>query len=427
MCESVKMSAECILGNNIDVLKTFEENTIDSIITDPPYGLKFMGKKWDYDVPAQEVWEECVRVLKPGGHLLSFFGTRTYHRGTIKIEDAGFEIRDQCGWMYGNGFPKGIDISKAIDKKHGAKRTLISGTPKPSEFAGKFDQRSSQDREKYGNPITDAAQQFNGWNTTLKPAWEPIVLARKPIEEDTIVDNVLRYGTGGLNINACRIGTADDMNPNDFDDSKRTAPKFSGILNSGQDGQYRNRQGQVPNGRWPANIIHDGSEEVLTLFPESKGQMGKSSDIQRTQNICSGQTSNNNKEYIPRNDNGSAARFFYCAKASKKDRDEGCYHLPLTKCGMMEDDNYPIKTGSGNLRETQRHNNHPTVKPTELMRYLCKLITPPGGTVLDPFMGSGSTGKAALLEGFNFIGIEIEPEYYNIAKMRTSQTSFQVN
>jgi DNA modification methylase len=414
------MSAECILGNNLDVLKTFKDNIIDSIITDPPYGLKFMGKKWDYDVPAQEVWEECLRVLKPGGHLLSFFGTRTYHRGVIKIEDAGFEIRDQCGWMYGNGFPKGINISKAIDKKEGAERVLISGTPKPSEYAGKFDQRSSKDREVYGNPVTPNAQLYDGWNTTLKPAWEPIVLARKPIEEDTIVDNVLKYGTGGLNIDACRIGTADDMNPNDFDDSKRTAPKFSGILNGGNDGQFLSRIGEVPNGRWPANIIHDGSDEVLALFPESKGQLGKSTDSQRSQNNCYGTTSDNNKEYVPRNDSGSAARFFYCAKASKKDRDEGCSNLPLTKCGLMEDDNYPIKTGSGNLRNTQRHNIHPTVKPTNLMRYLCKLITPPGGTILDHYMGSGSTGKAAILEGFNFIGIENELEYYNIAMMRTN-------
>jgi len=420
------MSAKCILGNNVEVLKTFNENSIDSIVTDPPYGLKFMGKKWDYDVPNQEIWDECLRVLKPGGHLLSFFGTRTYHRGVITIEDAGFEIRDQCGWMYGNGFPKGMNISKAIDKKMGAKRELISGTPKPSEYAGKFDQRSSKDREIYGNPVTELAQCFDGWNTTLKPAWEPLVLARKPFSEDTVVDNVILHGTGGLNIEACRVGTADDMNPNDFDDSKRTAPKYSGILNNGKEGQFRNSDGEIPNGRWPANIIHDGSEEVLEVFPITKPSKSNPRFNKARENIAKG------KEYdrigYGHDDNGgSAARFFYCAKASKKDRDEHCSDLPLTKCGLLEDDNYPIKTGSGNLRDTKRHNTHPTVKPTELMRYLCKLITPRGGTVLDPFMGSGSTGKAALLEGFNFIGIEIEPEYYNIAKIRTSQTSLMVN
>lgn len=387
------MNIRLELGDCIEYLMQMEDNCVDSVITDPPYGLKFMGKKWDYDVPTVDVWEECLRVIKPGGHLLSFFGTRTYHRGVVRIEDAGFEIRDQLAWMYGSGFPKGQDISKAIDKKMGAKRVLISGTPKPTEYSGKFDQRSSSEREIYSGPVTCVAQAYDGWNTTLKPAWEPIVVARKPPRGLTVVENVIEYGTGGLNIGECRVEYKGDMLPPKVE----RGPKIKNTWSS-----YADKTGEVgwtgvPEGRWPANVIHDGSDEVVGLFPDSKGQQGKSGGRQRTFENCHGAPSGEDIEYIPRNDKGSAARFFYCAKASKKDRDSG------TREGLP--------------------NNHPTVKPTELMRYLCRLVTPKQGTVLDPFMGSGSTGKAAVIEGFGFIGIERDPQYYDIAKARIEYES----
>jgi site-specific DNA-methyltransferase (adenine-specific) len=344
-------------GDCLDILPTIEANSIDSIVTDPPYGLSFMGKDWDYGVPGVHFWVEALRVAKPGAFLLAFGGTRTFHRLTVAIEDAGWEIRDCIGWLYGSGFPKSLNVG-------------------------------------------------NGFGTALKPAWEPIIVARKPIV-GTVANNVLKYGTGAMNIDASRIGTKTELHSQ----SKESAA-HNGIY-----GKYSGLETQTVNkGRFPANIIHDGSDEVLAVFPVNKSTIDKSNHAGRIG--TSTFTGNKQVERIQRGDSGSAARFFYCAKASKQDRDEGCGELPLSDCGMMEDDNYPIKTGSGNLRETKRHNNHPTVKPTNLMRYLCKLVTPPGGTILDPFMGSGSTGKAAALEGFRFIGIELESDYTEIAGRR---------
>jgi predicted RNA methylase len=371
-----------VQGDCLEALKAIPDNSVDSVVTDPPYGLSFMGKKWDYDVPSVEVWAECLRVLKPGGHLLAFAGTRTQHRMACRIEDAGFEIRDMIAWVYGSGFPKSLDVSKSIDKRkdwaslkklgaaikvarnalgisqsEAARRVGLIGEgeslggggfmwfetgrlptreewPRVKaalELGDNFDAAfEAAEREVVGvqknamsgwdmdggtrfadrnitAPATEAARQWQGWGTALKPALEPITVARKP-QAGTVAANVLEHGTGALNVEGCRVG-----------------------------------------GRWPANLIHDGSEEPAALL-------------------------------------GDAARFFYCAKASRSDRGEG--------------------------------NNHPTVKPTDLMRYLCRLVTPPGGTVLDPFMGSGSTGKAAMLEGFRFIGIERDAEYIKIAQAR---------
>lgn len=292
------------LGNCLEVLKGIPDNSVDSIVTDPPYGLSFMGKKWDYDVPEQAIWEECLRVLKPGGHMLAFAGTRTQHRMAVRIEDAGFEIRDMIAWVYGSGFPKSMDVSKAIDKMDAA----------------------------------DAARQWEGWGTALKPALEPITVARKPFK-GTVASNVLEWGAGAINIDGCRVATNEIL-------GRPQAEQifFSGLKNNGYNDNSDKR-----GGRWPANLIHDGSDEPTEFL-------------------------------------GAAARFFYCAKASKKDRGEG--------------------------------NNHPTVKPTDLMAYLCRLVTQPDGVVLDPFMGSGSTGKAAVREGFNFIGIEMDSEYLSIAEAR---------
>jgi len=289
-------------------------------VTDPPYGLSFMGKGWDHGVPGVEFWAEAMRVAKPGAHLLAFGGTRTYHRLACAIEDAGWEVRDCVMWVYGSGFPKSLDVSKAIDKAAGAKREVVGSAVTA--------------------PATDDARKWQGWGTALKPAWEPIIVARKPLV-GTVAASVLEHCTGAINVDGCRIGMMTQ------EEIARSGRSTTGMFAKG--GLDWSRSGKEPQGRWPANFIHDGSEEATAPM-------------------------------------GEAARYFYCAKASKADRGEG--------------------------------NSHPTVKPTELMRYLCRLVTPPGGVVLDPFMGSGSTGKAASLESFRFIGIEREAEYAEIARHR---------
>jgi DNA modification methylase len=332
---------EIVNGDSLLVLQLLDENSVDAIVTDPPYGLAFMGKKWDYDVPSEELWRQCFRVLKAGGHLLCFAGTRTQHRMAVRIEDAGFEIRDMIAWVYGSGFPKSLDVSKAIDKAAGAEREVVGETRKgaQSESTGRYG--AWGDGITPTLPATPEAKQWEGWGTALKPALEPITVARKPLI-GTVAENVLQHGTGAINVDGCRVGE-----------------------------------------RWPANFIHDGSEEVTDLL-------------------------------------GSAARFFYCAKASKRDRDEGCEGMELVTHQSGMGGAMPVDD-DGNARDrfkAQSRNHHPTVKPTDLMRYLCRLVTPPDGTVLDPFMGSGSTGKAAVLEGFRFIGIEREEEYCEIAKAR---------
>jgi site-specific DNA-methyltransferase (adenine-specific) len=301
---------QLLLGDCLNQLAVMPDACVDAVVTDPPYGLAFMGKRWDYDVPSIEIWAQCLRVLKPGGHLLAFAGTRTQHRMAVRIEDAGFEIRDMIAWVYGSGFPKSHNLK----------------------------------------------DDWEGWGTALKPALEPITMARKPLGEKTVAANLIQHGTGALNVDGCRVVTGESL------------------------------------GRWPANLLHDGSDEVVGLFPQSAGQQGALNGTEP-----SSKTSNAYGEFaarapmLPRGDTGSAARFFYQTKCSKKDRGEG--------------------------------NGHPTVKPTGLMRYLCRLVTPPGGIVLDPFMGSGSTGKAAVLEGFGFIGIEREPEYLEIARRRIAAAS----
>ncbi len=330
------------------------DNSVDAIVTDPPYGLSFMGKKWDYDVPSIEIWAECLRVLKPGGHLLAFAGTRTQHRMAVRIEDGGFEIRDMIAWVYGSGFPKSLDVSKAIDKAAGAEREVLGYTEnaRPNRVGKETKLSGAQTiGGEITAPATDAARQWQGWGTALKPALEPITVARKPLV-GTVAANVLAHGTGAINIDGCRVPTEDNLNGGAYSNGSKdldNATSYATGVNAGEFVQ--------PAGRWPANLLHDGSDEVLAGFPD--GAPAKA---------------------------GSAARFFYCAKASKSDRGDG--------------------------------NTHPTVKPTDLMRYLCRLVTPPGGTVLDPFMGSGSTGVAAQLEGFKFIGIERDPAYVAIARSR---------
>lgn len=410
-------------GDCLDVLRTMADSSVDSIVTDPPYGLSFMGKKWDYDVPAVEVWAECLRVLKPGGHLLAFAGTRTQHRMAVRIEDAGFEIRDMIAWVYGSGFPKSMNVSKAIDKAAGAKREVIGEIP--DRWTGKGNALNfSTDRPQAsipmtGVPATEAARQWQGWGTALKPALEPITMARKPFAS-TVAANVLAHGTGALNIDGCRVAT-DAPRP-----SREAAIPMTGD-GSKVFGSFAKEGSRAVEdtmlGRWPANLIHDSSAEVLEQFPSPHtagyATDGRHCSGKRPSGVSSGGIyGDRNPGAAPRyGDTGSAARFFYSPKASKKDRDEGLGHLEQkqsTSYGLFKGTQEHSPKGAHNTRA----NHHPTVKPTDLMRHLCRLVTPPGGVVLDPFMGSGSTGKAAALEGFGFIGIEREAEYIEIARAR---------
>jgi site-specific DNA-methyltransferase (adenine-specific) len=422
-----------------------DDNSIDSIVTDPPYGLSFMGKGWDYDVPKKEIWQEALRVLKPGGHLLAFFGSRTYHRGAVQIEDAGFEIRDQIMWLYGSGFPKSHNVSKGIDKMAGAERTVKKGVkPGHEDFANRETKghlagkdgnegwkrpwMESEDANDYHydfEPATDEAKQWEGWGTALKPAHEPIVVARKPFK-GTVVQNVLEHGTGALNIDECRVGhvTVDDGN-------LAQNPHLRGKIKGGNGGnifptETESRVVEVnPLGRWPANVIHDGSDEVTENFPVSKDgfavQRNRDGEVH---NKIYGAYRKPSAPDIGYGSSGSAARFFYCAKASKSDRDEGLEDFQAKMPAASEfRPNHMEKALAGEDgnpygRWQPRQNIHPTVKPTELMRYLCRLVTPKNGVVLDPFMGSGTTGKAAAKEGFNFIGVEMTKEYFEIAEAR---------
>jgi len=405
-----------LVGDCREIMRTMADNSVDAIVTDPPYELGFMGKSWDstgvaYDVT---VWQECLRVLKPGGHLLAFGGSRTYHRLAVAIEDAGFQIRDQIMWVYGSGFPKSLNISKAIDKAAGVEREIVS-TYETHDIrnAGLMDRKGSMTVE-VTTPATAEAKQWDGWGTALKPAHEPIVLARKPLD-GTVANNVLTHGVGGINIDGCRVEASDqnDLQKN-WDRTQSKAAQTSVAMGAGL--KDIDLSGYKTAGRFPANFIHDGSDEVLELFPDSKGgAFPKKSNIPTGRHYEGGWGAVNNGSRTEMGE-GSAARFFYCAKASKKDRNEGLDDFPMIKGGSM--------SGGAETRPDRptnhpiRANHHPTVKPTELMRYLCRLITPPNGTVLDPFTGSGSTGKAATLEGFNFIGIEQSAEYAEIAKAR---------
>jgi DNA modification methylase len=412
-------------GDCLSVLKGLPDNSVDSIVTDPPYGLSFMGKKWDYDVPSVKIWRECLRVLKSGGHLLAFAGSRTYHRMAVNIEDAGFEIRDQIMWVYGSGFPKSHNISKAIDKAAGAEREIIG----EGKWASVGRKNSYGDGNIYGTsvedrsitaPATPEAKQWDGWGTALKPAHEPIVVARKPLI-GTIVENVLEYGTGGLNIDGCRVeyGTGGSIASNPLlrkekghSHKQGTDENSSNIKNKSEEGQF---EANV-KGRFPANFIHDGSDEVVSLFPNSKGG-GNNYEVGDVGFCFSVGERSKRPMAHGYNDGGSADRFFYCAKAAKKERNAGLEGMPKKMGGSLAGGN-DTRNGKNQPQLSPRANHHPTVKPVTLMKYLCRLVTPPNGIVLDPFMGSGTTGIAAKVEGFDFIGIEMDAEYLEIAEAR---------
>ena len=404
------------LGNCLDTLKGMPDNSVDSIVTDPPYGISFMSKKWDYDVPSVEIWRECLRVLKPGGYLLSFAGTRTQHRMAVNIEDAGFEIRDMIAWVYSSGFPKSHNVSCAIDKSFGHPnrgRAIPTASTYQASDVGKENKLTSNEVTPY-EPLTDEAKDWQGWGTALKPACEPITMARKPLE-GTVSNNVLKYGVGAINIDATRV-------PMDEDDFNKLSAGVDKIRERGgvMDNSWKNSSDLSganpanPLGRWGANLIHDGSQEVLDLFPDAKGGSWVQTDGARHFN-------NNGKATSPRRlgddkSTGSAARFFYCSKSNKRDRNEGLEDLEPKQ--YSHDGRETRNETAYQRNDSVASNHHPTVKPTDLMRYLVRMVTRRGGTVLDPFMGSGTTGKAAMLEGVNFIGCELDEEYLKIAEKR---------
>ena len=385
---------------------------VDSVVTDPPYELGFMGKSWDSTGIAfqKETWELAFQLLKPGGHLLAFGGSRTYHRMAVAIEDAGFDIRDQIMWLYGSGFPKSFNIGKAIDKLQGNNREVV-GSIKTKDIrrsvekdieSGKTDR---QGKFAPGSPTqymehiqTKGSSPHEGWGTALKPAHEPVVLARKPLSEKTVAENVLKYGTGGINIDGCRIETEDKLGGGG-EKAETTGKVSEGWKRPWMDDpKLKDKSAESVRekvkkaellGRFPANVMHDGSEEVLEGFPETSKSTGGGGFKTIGELVYGDYKGREFDKVIGFGDEGSAARYFYCPKVSKNERNRG-----LDK------------------------NIHPTVKPIELMKYLCRLVTPKGGTILDPFMGSGSTGMAAKDEGFEFIGIEQEKEYFEIAKQR---------
>ena len=374
------MKNKIICGDSLEVLKDFEDNYFDSVVTDPPYGLAFMGKKWDYDVPKVELWKEVYRVLKPGGHLLSFAGSRTYHRMAVNIEDAGFEIRDMLGWLYGSGFPKSHNIGKAIDKLQGNKREDLGKNPAWRKGNGK-NQTTSTGWAKPQRPNkTKGFTKWEGWGTALKPAHEPIVMARKPFNT-TVAENVLTHGTGGINIDDCRVGTDGGTKKIDTENCRESLGKYGDGLNGG-------KVQSLNEGRFPANIIHDGSEEVLEVFEES-------------------------------------SRFFYCAKASKAERNMGLddYEEKQVTDGTIRSNQETARTFGAN--SAKRKNYHPTVKPIKLMEYLVRLVTPKEGIILEPFAGSGTTLIACKQQGFQFVGIEKEQEYCDIAEARLKAVQIQ--
>lgn len=401
-------------GDCLAVMADFPENSIDSIVTDPPYGLKFMGKSWDHGIPGVPFWQEALRVSKPGAHMLAFGGTRTHHRLMVAIEDAGWEIRDCLMWVYGSGFPKSLDVSKAIDKAAGHERVVIginedylrrkpNGMKTEGAIAYGYSQSQQETDARITTPATDAAKQWNGWGTALKPAWEPIILCRKPLE-GTVAENVQKWGTGGLNIDACRIGVESTIR------NQHVNPVWSGEYKGGD------RQNGSQLGRFPANLIHDGSDEVLALFPETSS--GKPCGVRAGGQGNAYGKFNGGYPVTGIGDSGSAARFFYTAKADSTERNKYLKGRPMQKVndGRNTPIDNPFQRG-----ETLRKNTHPTVKPIDLLKYLCRLITPPGGIVLDPFAGSGSTGVATHEEGFNYILIEIEEESAEIARIRNAQ------
>jgi DNA modification methylase len=419
-----------MVGSCLDRLKDLGDESVDSVVCDPPYELGFMGKSWDssgiaYNV---DVWKECLRVLKPGGHLLAFGGSRTWHRLAVAVEDAGFELRDSIAWIYGSGFPKSLDVSKAIDKAAGAEREVLDSYTRQGRSSGILGKEVTIQRDITA-PATSEAKKWQGWGTALKPAFEPVVVGRKPLV-GTVAANVLAYGVGGLNIDATRIKAKDAP--------EGRSRHGGGIVGNGTSFELPDSVSEMPAGRWPANVMLD--EYTAGILDEQSGFSKSPTGITirgqrkvgegwatRKANVNSWKGGG---EVVGHGDTGGASRFFYVAKASKRDRNEGLDGLKAASAADMvqrEESSAGMNSPRAGVGGTSGAKNfHPTVKPTDLMRQLVRLVTPPGGIVLDPFTGSGSTGKAAILEGFQFIGVELTEEYLPIIRGRIDWAVHQV-
>jgi site-specific DNA-methyltransferase (adenine-specific) len=440
-------------GDCLEVMDTIDKCSVDSVVTDPPYHLTsivkrfgkegsapaqfgtdgaftrtskgFMGKEWDGgDIAFQaNTWRKCYELLKPGGHLIAFSGSRTYHRMAVAIEDAGFEIRDQCIWLYGSGFPKSHNIGREIDKKQGNDREVV-GEVRAGKNALGQDSGWNKHNNRTQIEITKGNSDWEGWGTALKPAHEPMVLARKPLSEKSVADNVMKYGTGAINIDGCRIeGQSEDTERKKVVRKARSTDGVWTDDNSGMKSEGSEYADADPRGRWPSNIMHDGSEQVQSIFPETS-----STEVSRERThkgIWSAGELAESEQLMPAyGDQGNASRYFYCAKTSKDERNSGLHGRPQ---GQYSSDGREKEIENAYQRnKSVSANTHPTVKPVELMRYLVRLVTPKGGLVLDPFMGSGSTGMGAREEDFRFIGIEKEEEYYEIAKARIKNVKPQL-
>ena len=410
-------------GNMLDMLEVIQANSIDSIVTDPPYELNFMGKGWDNAGVSfqKETWEKCHEVLKPGGYLLAFGGSRTFHRIACAIEDAGFEIRDTIMWLYGSGFPKSMNIGLAVDKKNGIESKII-GSAKSGVSSRAYQSEATTTAGQY--EIKEAQNEWKGWGSCLKPSFEPIIVARKPFK-GSLVDNVIQYGVGGINIDECRVAFENG-------EENSSIQRYNSTQQKGNNGwQHINRganfnedtKKSMQLGRFPANTIltYDETDfdEVCGGFPYTKVGSGIKNPKGGAKSTF--RSSTQNEGYYSPGSEGSASRYFYCAKASKRDRDEGLDNQEEVKVndGRQTPIDNPFQRG-----ETPRRNGHPTVKPTNLMQYLVRLVSPNGATILDPFNGSGSTGKAVMYENkdrkknYKYIGIELSEEYLRISKAR---------
>lgn len=417
-------------GNSLNILKTIPDNSIECIVSDPPYGIAFMGKDWDKTLPPAEIWAECFRVLKPGGYILAMSATRTYHRLAVQLEDLGFIVHPMIGWIFASGFPKATDLSKQFDKQANAKRKVIGKSPHSNQniknnhlHAGHSNDRLQLDITA---PSTKLAKEWDGWKyglQSLKPALEPIFMGQKPISEKRMTDNIKKHGVGAVNIDACRVEFKSEKDKKSATFGSQPIISSKGI--EGGNGTFAGYISGVNNtdiqanplGRFPANLIHDGSEAVILEFPNSKSTVPSPSqknggDFKADNTIGLGLKQIQRTGF---NDSGSSARFFFTAKPSKKERDGGLEAFPIKKVETRTDKGAGLNLEKG---VQPGRNNHPTVKPIALMEYLIKLVCPHNGTVLDPFMGSGTTGLAAKRLDKKFIGIELSKDYFEIAQAR---------
>lgn len=407
-------------GDCLEVMKVMPANSIDSIITDPPYGLEFMGKNWDRGVPGEAYWREALRVAKPGATLLAFGGTRTFHRLIVAIEDAGWIIRDVLSWLYGSGFPKSLDLSKAIDKEAGEERAIVGTKYGLPGYSLADNGRTNKVYGDYHDPAaecsitapaTEAAALWNGWGTGLKPAWEPIIMAMKPLA-GTYAANAREWGVAGINIDGCRIAANDGADLARANGGREVL-SWGGTYGAGLNGAaVRAAEGLPPLGRWPANLLLD--EEAAALLDLQSGELKSGQLNAGHKQGGSAMFHNNNGANRICGDSGGASRFFYVAKASRAERNAGLEGMEEREKKTLNDYTSPSVGRTAPKNGTPQQNFHPTVKPLALMRYLARLTaTPTGGVVLDPFFGSGTTGVACILEGRNVIGIDKEAEYCN--------------